>query len=345
MNYMRDTRLGWDKEHLLFIPLRADIRKSFDALKTELIRDPKILGITRVFQIPGFNYGNAGGAEWEGKDPNQEVLIGINAVDFDFIDTLKIEMAEGRSFSKEFASDISSNSFIVNEEVAKLMKKESVVGERFSFVGREGSIVGVMKNFHYQPLQNKIEPLAIHVEPDYFNYMLIRIPPENISASLKSIENAWDRIIPNYPFEYMFLDEAFNSMYRNEQTIGTLLKYFTILAVFVACLGLFGLASFTAEQRTKEIGIRKVLGASTSQITLLLCREFFILVLLANLIAWPAAYFAMKSWLQNYAYKTSLGLLIFLTALGMALIIAIISVSFQAIRAALTNPVDSLRYE
>ncbi len=345
MNYMRNARLGWDKDHLLFIPLRTDIKPFYDVLKTEFAKDPKILGVTGAYQLPGFSYGNAGGADWEGKDPNQEVLIGINAVDFDFIETLKIEMAEGRSFSKEFASDVQSNSFIVNEEVAKLMEKESVVGERFSFVGREGIIVGVMKNFHFQTVQNKIEPLAIHVYPDYFNYMLIRIPPENITVSLKSIENAWDRVIPNYPFEYMFLDEAFDQMYRNEQTIGTLLKYFAVLAIFVACLGLFGLASFTAEQRTKEIGIRKVLGASSPQITLLLCREFFVLVLLANLIAWPIAYFVMNNWLQNYAYKTSIGLLIFLATMGLALIIAIISVSYQAIRAALTNPVDSLRYE
>jgi predicted permease len=345
MNYMRNTRLGWDKEHLLFIPMRSDTRKSMVVLKTELKKDPKILGVTRAYQLPGFNYGNAGGADWEGKDPSQAVLIGINAVDFDFIETLKIEMAEGRSFSKEFPSDAKSNSFIVNEELAKLMEKESVVGERFSFVGREGIIVGVMKNFHYQTVQNKIEPLAIHINPDNFNYILIRIPPENISASLKSIENAWDRVIPNYPFEYMFLDDAFDTMYRKEQTIGTLLKYFSVLAIFVACLGLFGLASFTAEQRTKEIGIRKVLGASSSQITLLLCLEFFVLVLLANLIAWPIAYFVMKNWLQNYAYKTSVGLFIFLGALGLALIIAIISVSYQAIRAALTNPADSLRYE
>lgn len=345
MNYMRNKKLGWDKEHLLFIPVKADIRNSYDVLKTELDRDPKILGVTGSFKLPGFSYSNAGGADWDGKDPNQEVLISINSVDFDFIETLKIEMAEGRSFSKEFPSDATSNSFIVNEEVAKLMEKESVIGERFSFVGREGLIVGVMKNFHYQTVQNKIEPLAIHVYRDYFNYMLIRIPPESTSASLESIENTWNRLIPHYPFEYMFLDEAFDSMYRKEQTIGILLKYFAILAVFVACLGLFGLASFTAEQRTKEIGIRKVLGANTSQLTLLLCREFFLLVLLANLIAWPTAYFVMKNWLQSYAYKINLGLSIFLAAMGLALIIAIISVSYQAIRAALANPVNSLRYE
>ena len=238
-----------------------------------------------------------------------------------------------------------SKTFIVNEEVAKLMNKESVVGERFSFVGVDGTIVGVMKNFHYQPVRAKIEPLAIIVTPEYFNYVLIRIPPENIPLSLKLIENTWNRVIPNYPFEYRFLNEIFDRMYRAEAKIGTLLKYFSFLAVFIACLGLFGLASFTAEQRTKEIGIRKVLGANISQITLLLCREFFLLVLLANLIAWPSAYFIMKNWLQSYAYRTSLGLLIFVAAMAAALLVALLSVSFQALKAALSNRADSLRYE
>jgi ABC-type antimicrobial peptide transport system permease subunit len=272
------------------------------------------------------------------------VLIGYNAVDFDFIETLKIEMAEGRSFSREFSTDL-SKTFIVNEEVMKIMEKESVVGERFSFVGVEGSIVGVMKDFHYQHIRNKIEPLAIIVSPDQVNYMIIRIPPGSISGSLQFVENTWNRVIPEYPFEYKFLDETFDRMFRAEEKIGTVLKYFAGLAVFIACLGLFGLASFMAEQRTKEIGIRKVLGASVSQVTLLLCREFFMLVLLANLIAWPVAYFLMKNWLQNYAYHTGLGLYIFAAAMAAALVVAVISVSFQAIRAAIANPVDSLRYE
>jgi len=345
LNYMKNKKLGWDKEHLVYIPLRTDdIKKSYEVLKTELAKDPRVLGITGTDQLPSYISSNAGGADWEGKDPNQQVLIGFNAVDFGFIEALKIEMREGRSFSRDFPSDL-SKAFIVNEEVAKIMGKESVVGERFSFIGRQGSIIGVMKNFHYQPVQSKIEPLSITISPDNIRYILIRIPPESISASLKYIENTWKRIIPNYPFEYRFLDENFDRMYRAEERMGSLLKYFAVLAVFIACLGLFGLASFTAEQRTKEIGVRKVLGAGVSQITILLCREFLMLVLLANVIAWPAAYLVMKNWLKSYAYRTSLDLFTFAAAMAAALVIAFLSVSFQAIRAATANPVDSLRYE
>jgi putative ABC transport system permease protein len=344
LNFMKNKRLGWDKEHLVYIYLRGDIKKSYEALKTELVKDPRILGVTGAYQLPSYNSANAGGADWDGKDPELQPLIGINEVDFDFIKTLKIEMAEGRSFSREFSSDL-SKSFIVNEEVAKMMGKESVVGERFSFAGEDGSIIGVMKNFHYQPLRNKIEPLAIHLSPDDINYMLIRVPPMSISSSLKYIENTWNRVIPDYPLEYRFMDEAFDRMYRTEDQMGNLLKYFAILAVFIACLGLFGLASFTAEQRTKEIGVRKVLGATVPQVTLLLCKEFLLLVLLANVISWPVAYLVMKNWLQNYAYQTGLGLYIFAAAMAAALIVAIISVGFQAIKAAISNPVDSLRYE
>jgi hypothetical protein len=344
LNYMKNRRLGWDKEHLVYIYLRADIKKSYEALKTELIKDSRILGVTGTGQLPLRIGSNSSGSDWDGKDPELSVLIGYNAVDFDFIETLKIEMAEGRSFSREFSSDL-SKTFIVNEEVMKIMEKESVIGERFSFVGVEGSIVGVMKDFHYQHIRNKIEPLAIIVSPDQVNYMIIRIPPGSISGSLQFVKKTWNSVIPNYPFEYTFLDETFDRMFRAEEKIGTVLKYFAGLAVFIACLGLFGLASFMAEQRTKEIGIRKVLGASVSQITLLLCREFFMLVLLANLIAWPAAYFVMKNWLQNYAYHTGLGLYVFAAAMAGALVVAVISVSFQAIRAAIANPVDSLRYE
>jgi len=344
LNFMKNRGLGWDKEHLVYVFLRADIKKSYEALKTELVKDSRVLGVTGTSELPLYIGSNSSGADWDGKDPDFSMLIGYNAVDFDFIETLRIEMVEGRSFSKEFPSD-HSKSFIVNEEVAKIMEKESVVGERFSFGGVEGSIVGVMKDFHYQHIRNKIEPLAIIVSPEYINYTIIRIPPGSVSESMKYIEHTWNRVIPNYPFEYTFLDETFNRMFRAEERIGTVLKYFAGLAVFIACLGLFGLASFMAEQRTKEIGIRKILGANVSQVTVLLCREFFMLVLLANIIAWPAAYFVMNNWLQNYAYHTGLGLYIFAAAMAAALVVAVISVSFQAIRAAVANPVDSLRYE
>ncbi len=343
-NYIKNMRLGWDKEHLVYIPLRADTKKSYNVLKQELIQNPQVLNVTGTSQLPTHIGSNSGGAQWEGKDPEFQILIGFNAVDFDFTETLKIDMVDGRRFSKEYTSDL-SKAWIVNEEVASLMNKDSVIGERFSHVGEDGTIVGVMKNFHYQTLKNKIEPLAINVSLNRLNYLIARIPPEEVSASLGFIEKTWKRIIPNYPFEYRFMDERYDMMYRSEQRIGTLLRYFAILAVFVACLGLFGLASFMAEKRTKEIGIRKILGASVIQVTRLLCREFFLLVFVANVIAWPAAYFIMRKWLQSYAYRADMGYFVFIGAMLLALFVAILSVGYQAVRAARANPADSLRYE
>jgi ABC-type antimicrobial peptide transport system permease subunit len=344
LSYMRARKLGWDREHLIYIPLRADIKQSYQALKDELVRDRRILGVTASSHLPTNIGSNSGGAQWEGKDPEQSVLIGFSAVDFDYIETLKIEMKEGRSFSRDRQSDL-SEAFIVNEEVAALMGREAVAGERFSFLGIDGQIIGVMKSFHFKSVREVIEPLAIVVAPDRLEYMLIRLAPGDIPASLRAVEDVWHRVIPSYPFDYHFLDEDFDLMYRAESRIGTLLKYFTVLAVLIACLGLFGLASFTAEQRTKEIGIRKVLGASVTQVTLLLCREFFLLVLLANILAWPLAYFGMAKWLNNYAYRTDLGIIVFVGAMVLALAVALVAVGFQAIRAATASPAAALKYE
>ncbi|MGD8537771.1 MAG: hypothetical protein PVI66_03540, partial [Candidatus Aminicenantes bacterium] len=344
LTYMKNKRLGWDREHMVYIPLRDDVKKVFDTLKMELLKDSHVLNATATSQLPSYIGSNSSNFNWEGKDPNFTMLIGNNPVDFDFIETLKIEMKEGRSFSREYSSDLSS-AFVINEEVAKLMGRESVVGESCMFFGREGTIVGVMKNWHYQPIRRKIEPLVLYVAPERTWIMLIRIAAGNISESIKAIENVWKRVIPTYPFEYYFLDENFDEMYRREESIGTLLKYFASLAIFIACLGLFGLASFTSEQRTKEIGIRKILGATVSNITVLLCREFFLLVFVSNVIAWPVAYFLMRSWLESYAYRTGLSVSIFIAAMAIALLVAFLSVSVQAIRAATANPIDSLRYE
>jgi len=344
LSYMKQKNLGWDKEQLLYVILRGDIGDSYEALKTELTKDPRILGVSASSHLPTNISSNSGSADWDGKDPELSVLISNSAVDFDYIETIKMEMAEGRSFSKEFPVDLTT-SFIVNEEVAKIMDKESVVGERFNFMGRNGTIVGVMKNFHFQSVRSTIEPLAIAIFPEYFQVMLIRFSAGDLTASTKYLEDTWRRIVPNYPLEFTFLDERIDQMYRTEERIGTLLKYFAILAVLIACLGLFGLASFTAEQRTKEIGIRKILGASAPKITMMLCKEFFILVLVSNAVAIPAAYFLMKNWLQSYAYRTNLNGVVFLAAMAIALTIALMTVSFQAVRAALANPADSLRYE
>lgn len=344
LKYMRDMNLGYDKERLVMIPVRGEIGQSYGTLKSELLQDARVLGVSGTGQKPSFIGSNSSGAEWDGKDPEMRVLIGYNPVDYDVVETMKIEMAEGRSFSEDFPGDL-SGAFLVNEEVVKIMGVESAVGARFSFLGIEGRIIGVMKNFHYQPLRNEIEPIAFVLDPDSIRYILVRIQSGDIVSSLDTVREIWTRIIPQYPFDYTFLDEDFDSMYRTEERMGTLLNYFSVFAIIIACLGLFGLASFTAEQRTKEVGVRKVLGASAPQVTVLLGKEFLFLVVLSNLLAWPVAYMVMDNWLQNFAYRTDIGVDLFATAAALALVIAIITVSYHAIRSALSNPVDALRHE
>jgi ABC-type antimicrobial peptide transport system permease subunit len=283
--------------------------------------------------------------EWKGKDPLQKVLVGLSGVDYDYIDVLKIELLEGRNFSRDFESD-KTQAFLVNEEVRTLMGKPAVAGEDFSFVGRKGRIVGVMKNYHFESFQSKIEPLAIYLqERGHFNITLIRVSPADVPGAVNFIRDAWNQVFSGFPFEFRFLDEQIDEMYRTEEKAGQLLRTFAVLAIFVACLGLFGLASFMAERRTREIGIRKVLGASVPQLAILLCREFFFLVLLANVLIWPVAYWVLGNWLKNYAYRIPLSPLVFVFALGAALVITIITVSFQAVRAAVANPADALKYE
>ena len=221
----------------------------------------------------------------------------------------------------------------------------SAVGARFAIWGREGKIVDVMINFNYQSLRNTIEPLAFFGDPSESRFGLVRLRAGDIPAALAAVQGIWERVLPRYPFDYQFLDEDFDGMYRSEERMSTLLGYFAVFAVVIACLGLFGLASFTAEQRTKEIGVRKVLGASAPQVVVLLCKEFSVLVVLASVLACPAAYLIMSDWLQTFAYKTDIGMLPLLTAAATALIVALITVSYHAIRAAMANPVKSLQYE
>jgi putative ABC transport system permease protein len=255
-----------------------------------------------------------------------------------------MKIIDGRSFSREIASD-ESESFLVNEEMVKLMGKESVVGEIVMHGENPGRIIGVVENFHFQSYRNQIEPLILQLLPQGVDNLLIRIPPENVSSSLKLIEETWQRIIPGYPFEYSFLDDDFDQSFRNMERTGHVLNSFAVLAVIISCLGLLGLASFAAEERTKEIGIRKVLGSSTSGIVVLLSKDFSKCILFATLIAWPVGYFVMNGWLNNFAYRTKVGFGILIFSSALALAIALLTVSFQSIKAALANPVDSLRYE
>jgi predicted permease len=348
LNFMRSKDLGFDQEHVISINMMGEIQKSYESLKQELIRLPEVLSVSASSHRPTNIGSNAGGIEWDGKDPNMDIVVGTSSVDYDYIETMSIEILQGRSFSRDFPNDVSNdnlNVFMINETLAKIIGKDPVINEKIKFVGIEGTIVGVMKDFHFRSVHNEIEPLALFGYPEWFHHILIRVAPGDITQSLTAVEKVWKQLLPNYPFEYHFLDEDFEWMYRTEAGMSQLIKYFALLAIIIAGLGLFGLASFMAEQRTKEIGIRKTLGASVSGIVLLLSKEFTKLVLLANLIAWPLVWFVMGKWLQNFAYRIDMQIWIFLLSGCIAVVIALITVSFRYVKAALANPVKSLHHE
>jgi putative ABC transport system permease protein len=345
LTFMRDKKLGYDEEQLLYIEMRGDISRSYDALKNALGHHPALKGMTASTHKPSYMMSSSDGSDWDGKDPELSVMTSHNWVSFDFVETLGIELVEGRSFSQEHATD-AEEAYLVNEEMVELMGVESAVGERFSLFEKEGKIVGVMRDFHFAPIGERIEPLALMIKPPTeLRYILVKLRAESAIAGVDFLKETWAAVVPDYPLEYEFLDRDFERMYRGQERMGKGLGYFSLAAVLIGCLGLFGLASFMAEQRTREIGVRKVLGASVAGLVLLLTREFTRLVVVANLIAWPLAWLAMDGWLENFAYRTDLSWSSFALAGGAALGIAWLTVGWQAVRAALINPVEALRYE
>lgn len=359
MSFIKNRSLGFDKNHLIYAQLRSEgnlweqydaqkIMSKYKTLKNELSQNPNVLEVSSASCLPFGRMGQEfGQLDWEGKDSEYQVTMNHMAVDPHFLETFQLEMTKGRFLSDEFPSD--SQNFILNEAAVKATGLKSPVGKRFRLLAKTGRIIGVIKDFHFAPLQYEIEPLVLHLMPYqywmYQNYVFIRLRSDNVPQTMASLKKIWDRAIPEYPFEFHFLDETIDARYRSEQRLEVILRIFTFLAISISCFGLFGLISFTAEQRTKEIGIRKVLGASAGSVVRLMTKEFAVLVILANIVAWPVAYIVMTKWLRNFAYRTEIGFETFLFSGFMALIIAILTVSIQSIKAAMANPVDSLRYE
>jgi len=345
INYMRNKKLGYNKEHMIYFGMRGDMREKFDSVKNELLQNPNILGVTASSNVPTYGYTFSNSLwRWEGQSPDEEILMRAVFIDVDYFKTFGMEIAEGRSFSKEFPTD-ATEAIMVNEEAVKAMGMEFPIGQRLSIGDNNFKIIGIVKNYHFRSLRQEIDPLILIYSPENSRALFARLKSEQIPQTIGYIENAWKKFAPGYPFNYRFLDEALDGLYRSEQRIGTLFRYFSILAILISCLGLLGLASFMAEQRTKEIGIRKVLGATASNIVALLSKEFTKWVIVANIIAWPIAYFTLSKWLQSYAYKTNVALWSFVLSGALALLIALATVSYQSIKAALANPADSLRYE
>ncbi len=345
LNFIRSKPMGFNRNNVIYMRFGVQTSAFYEAFKRSVQNEPSILGVTSANQLPTQIRNSTSSVSWPEKNPNDNILFHNMTVTHDYFETMQMEMTEGRSFSREFPAD-EEQSYILNQAAARMLGNESPVDKPFSLWGEDGIVIGVVKDFHFDSLSNPVEPLVIRLRPvEPYTFLIIRISGGNIPETLQRITSAWEKVSPTFPFDYSFLDESFNRLYLAEQRLGTLFGAFTVLAIIIACLGLFGLASFMAEKRTKEIGIRKVLGASIPNIAALLSKEFVVLVAAANLFAWPVAWLVMKRWLQNYSYHIGLNPIVFIGASISALIFALLIVSFQAVRAASADPVNSLRHE
>ncbi len=347
MNFMKSSKLGFQKEQVVCLEPPREILRGYDTFKQNLLRHSSITSMTIANGVPGRMYSHYP-YRFRNND-GEETTVSINTLilDYDYLDVLSLQIAEGRNLSRDIASDSTGN-YLINEAAARELGMVNPVGMDLQVINRQrqkGKIVGVIKDFHYASLHRRIEPLAMWIGSGEYWLVALRISSGNISQTLKVVEQEWSRLAPAFPFAYKFLDEDFDRLYKSEQKLSAVLGAFSGLAVFIACLGLLGLSSFIAEQRTKEVGIRKVLGASVRDIIVLFSQDFLKLVALAFIIACPIAYWAMSRWLQDFAYRMELGFEVFALAGSFAFFSALVTLSYKAIKAALANPVEALRYE
>jgi len=344
IQFGKNQPIGFNNKGLITVYWSDDIAKNFDVIKEELLNTRAVESVSQSNSPPSEIYSNNNGWEWEGSLPIEKtVVFSTIATAYDYTKTLGIKLLEGRDFSKDFAD---SNGVILNQAAVKRMQLKHPVGARLKWNDKPMVVLGVIPDVQMESPYRPISPLTIIFSKDWVGYVTIRINP-NMAASkaISLIKPIFDRYNPGYPFEYKFADEEYAKKFNYEELVGNLATIVAILAIFISCLGLFGLASFTAEQRVKEIGVRKVLGASVFNLWQLLSKDFVYLVLISCLIASPIAWYCMNEWLKMYKIKTTMGIGIFISVLGAAMAITIITVSFQAIKAAMEKPVKSLRTE
>ncbi len=344
MRFMRNQDLGYDKSNLLVCNLPKNMHKNYDALKTDLLRYRDIYNVTASLNLPTWEGPSYLLTDWDGRDTDKEIYMYNGSVDYDFFETFNIPIIQGRAFSRDFATD-QETALIVNEEALRVMGMQGPIGKKMGHFKRDGVIVGVMKDYHFATLRDRIGPLVLDLDPEAANFMIIKVAPENIAATSAWIGQVWNHYDPDQIFEAELLDEIIERVYLTEITIGRFFNYATYLALLISCLGLFGLAAYSVEQRIREVGIRKVFGASTSDIFRLLSKEHLKLIAISNIIAWPLGYFAMRGFLQNYPFRTSLGIEIFLLSALAAFGIAFITVFSQTFKASRANPAEILKYE
>jgi putative ABC transport system permease protein len=350
LRYMQNKSLGLNKEHIVNFNNNAGLNNSWESFKTALLANPNIKEVGRSSRIPSGRLLDANGSKINHGDSLAPTKADIKFVRADegFIPTYGMKMVAGRNFSKEYGMDTSS--FLINEAAVKalgLKSNEDAVGKQFTYGDRTGQLIGVVNDFHFESLHQRILPIVLFTSatPNGYGRISIKISENNIPAALAHIENTWKKFLPETPYDYTFLDERFEDLYKAEQQQGSIFTIFSFIAIFIACLGLFGLSAFTITQRIKEIGIRKVLGASVGNIVQLVSKDFLLLVLIAALIAFPVAWYAMHNWLEDFAYRINIPWWLFIAAGILAAIIAFATISIQAVKAAVANPVKSLRTE
>ena len=348
LDFMKSKDIGFDKDQMMLIPMNSTANEQYETIKNELLTHAGVIGVTASGQRIGNNFHQTG-VKMKTDTTVRELTASQVNVDYDYLEVYDIPLRQGRSFSREHADDPGFG-FIVNEALAKELGLEDPVGAQFGFGWYNndtlGTIIGVTNDFNFNSLHHAVNTLAIHLHPDWgFDELSVKISPDNVEQSIQAVQGTWERLVPDRPFEYSFLDEHFETLYQADEQMSKVVSIIAGLAIIIACLGLFGLASITTEQRTKEIGIRKVLGASLGQLLMTLSKNFARLVIIAFLISVPITYFLIQDWLDGFAFRISIGSWVFIFAGGLSLLVALITVSFQTTRAALANPVDALRNE
>jgi putative ABC transport system permease protein len=342
LNYIKNRNLGFEKANLLYMPMTGDMWVKQSALKTELVQNPLTSDYTIISELPINLISGTISVFWEGKDPHSQIVIPSMDVSEDFIDVFKMKILNGRGFSTSFKAD--SSNYIINEKAVQVMGMtvSNAVGKPLAFGDVKGKIIGVVKDFNFKPIQQPIEPLVLRLNK-YGGDVVVRTKPGKTEATIQAMEKISHELNPAYPFSYDFLHQGLASMYKGEQQMGSIFNLFAILAIFISCLGLYGLSAFLAQQRTKEIGVRKVLGASVFNIVYLLSTGFTRLILIAVVIAIPLSFLAINRWLESFAYHIHVSWMIYGMASIAALVIAWLTVSYESFKAAVTNPVNSLR--
>jgi len=346
LHYFQNKKLGYEKEHVLTFRMEDNVFSNYDQFKAELLQSPYIKDVTRMAATPdgGYIWSNTL-FSWEGISSDKKILFRNNTIGYDYFKTFKMNIVEGRAFSKSHPTDTIS-SLIINQTAAKSMGMDNPIGQRMQYDdGDYFTVIGVVEDYNFVSLENKVEPLILWLNPNNCGTVCIRIDKNNYQHAINFIGEKWDEYKKENPFDYTFLNARLESMYTPEQEIFRIITYFTILAILISCLGLFGLTSFMVQCKMKEIGIRKVFGGSLGNINIYLIKYFLKLVLIANILAWPISWYLMSQWLNNYAYRTNISFWVFMLAFFFSCSIALLTVIFQTTKASRNNPIDILRYE